>query len=88
MRSPNIVIALVILNAVALISGIIFPADIVMATGADGQIESSISELRTCAEGQTRNCAQVQQPPRADDHVVSDPDRERHGDTEASHSPT
>jgi hypothetical protein len=62
MRSPNIVIALVILNAVALISGIIFPADIVMATGADGQIESSISELRTCAEGQTENCAEVQQP--------------------------
>jgi len=62
MRSPNIVIALVILNAVALISGIIFPADIVMATGADGQIESSISELRTCAEGQTEKCAEVQQP--------------------------
>ena len=62
MRSTNIVIALVILNSVAAISGVIFPADIVMATGADGQIDSTISELRSCAEGQTTNCAQVQQP--------------------------
>jgi len=62
MRSTNIVLALVILNAVALLSGAIFPADIVMATGAEGQIESSISELRSCDEGQTTNCAQVQQP--------------------------
>jgi len=62
MRSTNIVLALVILNAVALISGVIFPADIVLATGADGQIESSISELRSCSENQTVNCAEVQQP--------------------------
>ena len=62
MRSTNIVIALVILNSVAAISGVIFPADIIMATGADGQIDSTISELRSCAEGQTTNCAQVQQP--------------------------
>ena len=62
MRSPNIVIALVILNAVAMISGVIFPADIVMSTGAQGQIDNTITELRTCANETDQNCATVNQP--------------------------
>ena len=62
MRSPNIVIALAILNSVALISGVIFPAEIVMTTGAEGEIDNTIAELRSCVNESDQNCARVNQP--------------------------
>jgi len=62
MRSTNLVIFLVLLNAAAGISTVIFPADIALATGGDGQIDNSISELRSCDEGQVEDCAEVNQP--------------------------
>jgi hypothetical protein len=62
MRSTNIVIFLVLLNLVAGFSVVIFPADIALATGGDGKIQSTLAELRSCDEGQVENCAEVNQP--------------------------